>query len=257
MNPAVAKMIFIATLLGMAFFIAIEMLWSRRTNAGVYTPKETFANLFIFAGFHVSKFLFRGYQLFWLTLFAGIAPFHLPRNGWTFLATFILADFLYYWHHRIMHEWRFFWAFHEVHHSATRLNLTASYRLNWFSGLIGIFFYLPLVLLGFPPLFIVASIGLGLLYQFFQHTEAVGKLGFLEGILNTPSAHRVHHASNQPYLDKNYGGVLMIWDRLFGTYAEEREPCVYGITTGFVSHNPFTLIFHGFLDLARGVRTRG
>lgn len=257
MNPATAKIIFLATFILMAFFIGLEVLWNRRTKAGVYTGKETFSNLFIFVGFHFSKFLFRGYQLFWLTLFTGIAPFHLPRNGWTFLLTFILTDFLYYWHHRIMHEWPLFWAFHEVHHSAAHLNLTTSYRLNWFGGLIGVFFYLPLVLLGFPPLFIVGSIALGLFYQFFQHTEAVGKLGVLEGILNTPSAHRVHHASNEPYLDRNYGGVLMIWDRLFGTYAEEKEKCVYGITTGFVSHNPFTLIFHGFYDFARGVRTRG
>jgi sterol desaturase/sphingolipid hydroxylase (fatty acid hydroxylase superfamily) len=248
MNPAIAKTIGLSSLIVMALCIVVEMGWNRVTNRGVYQVKETFANLFILAGFQVAKVLLRGYQLFWLTLVGGLAPFSLPRNGWTFL---------YYWHHRIMHEWRFFWAFHEVHHSATNLNLTTSYRLNWFGGLVGLFFYLPLVLLGFPPLFVVGSLALGLLYQFFQHTEAIRTLGFLEGIVNTPSAHRVHHASNGPYLDKNYGGVLMIWDRMFGTYAKEEEKCVYGITTGFVSNNPFTLVLHGFVDLAKGVRTRG
>lgn len=232
--------------------IAAEMLWSWKTGKQAYAWGETLANLTIFAGLQVARQLLEGYQLFWVTLAQGIALPSLPENGWTFFAAFWLTDFIYYWQHRVMHEVKFFWAFHVVHHSGRFYNLTTSYRLNWLGGLIGAFFYLPLIWLGFSPRFVFGSLALNLFFQFFLHTEAIGKLPWLEGWLNTPSAHRVHHGSNERYLDKNYGGVLMIWDRLFGTYEPETEKPVYGITTGFISNNPFTLVLHGFTDLARG-----
>jgi sterol desaturase/sphingolipid hydroxylase (fatty acid hydroxylase superfamily) len=237
---------------GMFVLIFIEFLWSRRTNRNVYTLKETLANLGIFTGFQISKLMFASYQLYIFTLAQRFTPMLLPKNIWTFAVTFIVIDFLYYWHHRAMHEIKFFWSFHLVHHSSLWYNLTTSYRLNWFGSLIGVFFYLPAVLIGLPPEFIVASLALNLFFQFFLHTEAIGSLGVLEGVVNTPSAHRVHHGSNERYIDKNHGGVLMIWDRLFGTYQTETEQVKYGITTGFVSYNPFTLVFHGFVDMAKG-----
>jgi sterol desaturase/sphingolipid hydroxylase (fatty acid hydroxylase superfamily) len=132
------------------------------------------------------------------------------------------------------------------------MNLTVAYRLNWLSALLTPFVVAPLVIVGFPFEFVIASFAINLLYQFFLHTEAIGKLGFIEGVLATPSAHRVHHGSNDEYIDKNFGGVLIIWDRLFGTYEVEKEKPVYGVTTGFISNNPFVLIVKGFVDFFKG-----
>jgi sterol desaturase/sphingolipid hydroxylase (fatty acid hydroxylase superfamily) len=143
------------------------------------------------------------------------------------------------------------WAFHLVHHTGSKMNLTTAYRLNWLGALISPIFFIPLALLGFPSDFIVLSYGLNLFYQFFLHTEAVGRLGPLEGLIDTPSAHRVHHGSNPEYIDRNFGGVFIFWDRLFGTYQPETVRPKYGITSGPVGHNPFKLIFSGFVDLLK------
>lgn len=232
--------------------IVVEMVWSWRNDKKVYQVKETLTNLGIMAGFQLTKVLFTGYQLAILGWAYRYRLFDLEPSLGRLAGTFILVDFVYYWFHRASHVWKPLWAFHLIHHSSPWMNLTTSYRLNWFSALVTPFFYVPMALLGFPPLFIALSVGLNLLYQFFMHTEAVGKLGPLEGIIDTPSAHRVHHASNPAYIDKNFGGVLMMWDRLFGTYQPEAEKVRYGITSGFVSHNPFVLVFHGFIDLFRG-----
>lgn len=232
-----------------SLLVLIEAVWSWRNDKKVYHLNETLANVVILAGFQFSKFVFTGYQLAILGFASGLALFTIPRNGFTFLLTFILADFIYYWFHRASHLWKPLWAFHLVHHSSVCMNLTTAYRLNWFSALVSPVFFVPLVVLGFPADFIVLSYALNLVYQFFLHTEAVGKLGVAEGIIDTPSAHRVHHGSNPIYIDKNFGGVLIIWDRLFGTYQPETEKVKYGITTGFISNNPFRLVFQGFIDL--------
>lgn len=232
--------------------VLLEILWSWRQERKVYNVRETFANLGIFAGFQASKFALTGYQMALLGLFYPFRLFSFPENGWVFLLTFVLVDFIYYWFHYLSHKVKFLWAFHLVHHSSPWMNLTTSYRLNWLGGLISPFFNIPLVMLGLPLNYIVLNFALLLLYQFFCHTEAIGKLGVAEKLLDTPSNHRVHHGSNPAYIDKNFGGVLIIWDRLFGTYQPEQEKVRYGITTGFVSHNPFVLVFHGFWDLLRG-----
>lgn len=231
--------------------IGIEILWSWRRDKKVYNVKDSAANLAIFAGFQLSKFLFAGYQLAFLSIFYRYRFHTFPQTLPVFLLAFIGVDFFYYWFHRASHVIKFFWAFHLVHHSSQQMNLTVAYRLNWFSVLISPAFYIPLVLVGLPPVFIVGAYALNLLYQFFLHTEAVGKLGFLERIIDTPSSHRVHHGSNDQYIDKNFGGFLIIWDRIFGTYEPEVEKPRYGITTGFAGYNPITLVFQGFYDLVR------
>jgi len=237
-------------ILGILFLLILaEIIWSWRKDKKVYQVKETAANLAILLGFQFSKFVFAGYQLAVLGLAADVELFHLPHTAWVFVLCFILADFAYYWFHRASHIWKPLWAFHLIHHSSPLMNLTTSYRLNWFGALVSPLFFIPLAVLGFPPTYIVASYALNLLYQFFLHTEAVGKLGPIEGFIDTPSAHRVHHGSNPLYIDKNFGGVLVIWDRLFGTYQPETEKVRYGITTGYISANPFTLVFKGFIDL--------
>jgi sterol desaturase/sphingolipid hydroxylase (fatty acid hydroxylase superfamily) len=238
---------------GLLFLLIIaEMIWSWRNDKKVYQVKETFTNLSIMAGFQLSKLFFAGLQIGVLSYTYRYRLFDFEPGMLLFLATFIMTDFVYYWFHRASHVWKPLWAFHLIHHSSPWMNLTTSYRLNWFSALVTPFFYVPMALLGFPPLMIALSVGLNLLYQFLMHTEAVGKLGPLEGVIDTPSAHRVHHGCNDIYIDKNFGGVLMLWDRIFGTYQPETEKVRYGITTGFVSHNPFVLVFHGFIDLFRG-----
>jgi len=171
-------------------------------------------------------------------------------------ALFIGQEFCYYWYHRASHRMRFFWATHAVHHSPNQLTLSTAYRLGVTGKLTGsAIFFTPLVLLGVRPEVVLMTLYMNLLYQFWLHTTWVPKLGWLEYVFNTPSAHRVHHASNVEYLDANYGGVLIIFDRLFGTYIEERadEPCRYGLVTPTTSRNPFVVEFEHWATLIRDV----
>lgn len=168
------------------------------------------------------------------------------------LALFLLADFAFYFEHRCSHRIRFMWASHSVHHSVDRMILTAAFRLAWTPIVSGIFvFYLPLVLLGFPPEWVFGMSSASLTYQIFVHTETVPRIGWLEAVLNTPSAHRVHHASNAEYLDRNFGAVLLVWDHLFGTYQAERAEIttVYGLTHPRKNNNPFVIAYEEFWDM--------
>ncbi|MCB0373368.1 MAG: sterol desaturase family protein [Muricauda sp.] len=242
---------------GIVFFVllilvVLEIIWSWRKNKNAYDTKDTLANLAIFAGFQLSKVLLFGFQYTVMAYLSNFALFQMKSTPFVFFVSFVAVDLVYYWYHRFSHKVKLLWAFHLVHHSSLFMNLTVSYRLNWLSALLTPFVVAPLIFIGLPFEFIAVSFGLNLLYQFFLHTEAIGKLGFIEGILATPSAHRVHHGSNSEYIDKNFGGVFMIWDRLFGTYEPESIKPTYGVTTGFISNNPFVLIFKGFLDYFRG-----
>ncbi len=171
---------------------------------------------------------------------------------------FLGSEFFYYWQHRASHRVRWMWATHAVHHSATRLNLTAAIRLGWTGNISGNFlFFLPLAWLGFHPITIVAMLGVNLLYQFFIHTEFVPRLGPLEWVLNTPNHHRVHHASNEECLDRNYGGILIVFDRLFGTFAEapEHQPLRYGLVGGTPSFNPARIALGEWIAMLRDAGT--
>src|SRR5579871_6296191 len=166
----------------------------------------------------------------------------------------ICQDFSYYWFHRCSHRVRWFWATHAVHHSSNELNFGAAYRFGWTGRLTGAgIFYVPMVWLGFAPVAVGIATTFNLLYQFWLHTEWIPKLGPLEYVLNTPSHHRVHHAANPEYLDRNYGGILIIFDRLFGTFVAERDdlPCRYGLVTPLLSNNPVIIAFHEWAALAR------
>jgi sterol desaturase/sphingolipid hydroxylase (fatty acid hydroxylase superfamily) len=161
-------------------------------------------------------------------------------------ALFLATEFAYYWQHRAAHRIRWMWATHSVHHSATKLNLTAAIRLGWTGNISGSFlFFVPLAWLGFHPFSILSMLGINLIYQFFIHTEMAPRLGPLEWVLNTPAHHRVHHASNRSCLDKNYGGMLIIFDRLFGTFAEapRDEKLRYGLIGVAPSRNPLRIAF--------------
>jgi sterol desaturase/sphingolipid hydroxylase (fatty acid hydroxylase superfamily) len=175
---------------------------------------------------------------------------------WSFVALILGQEFCYYWLHRSAHHVRWFWATHAVHHSPNDYTLAAAYRLGWTSKLSGeAIFNLPLIWIGFRPEFVASTLLFNLLYQFWLHTELVPRLGWLEWVLNTPSHHRVHHAANADYLDRNFGGTLIVFDRLFGTFVDERKdtPCRYGLVKPMASYNPGFIALHEWAAMARDV----
>ena len=205
--------------------------------------KESVATLGVAAGHSGVTFMTR-------TLAGGAMLLLWPHRLWTvpvntplgLLALFGCSEFFYYWEHRFSHTMRWAWASHCVHHSARHLNFSAAYRLGWTGILSAVPFMLaPMVLLGFSPVSVALMLAVNLLYQFWLHNQWVPRLGPLEWVLNLPSSHRVHHASNVRYLDQNYGGMLIVFDRLFGTYTCEQEECVYGLVHGVTSYNPIRI----------------
>jgi len=172
-------------------------------------------------------------------IYENLALLQIPNNIWTFLLLFFLYDLCYYWAHRKSHEINLFWGGHVVHHSSEEYNLSVALRQSSTQTFWTFFFYFPLAILGFDPVMLVLASGINLLYQFWIHTEAIGKMGFLEKFMNTPSHHRVHHGRNPKYIDKNHGGTFIIFDKWFGTFQEEEETPTYGITTPVNSWNPF------------------
>jgi sterol desaturase/sphingolipid hydroxylase (fatty acid hydroxylase superfamily) len=182
-------------------------------------------------------------------------------NAAAVLLLFIGQEFCYYWYHRAAHRVRWFWAAHAVHHSPNELTLAAAFRMGIFGKLTGTaLFFVPLVWLGFDVRTVFSVLTLNLLYQFWIHVTWIPRLGWLEYVLNTPSSHRVHHASNPAYLDANFGGVLIVFDRLFGTYVAERDdlPCRYGLVEPQTSYNPLRVEFTPWANLARDLaRARG
>lgn len=191
---------------------------------------------------------------------AATHPLHLvPRSGGVaFAIIFFGQEFCYYWYHRTAHRVRWFWGSHAVHHSVNELTLGAAYRFGWTGRLSGaLLFFVPLIWLGFPPSAVFGVYALNLLYQFWLHTDWIPKLGWLEVVLNTPSHHRVHHSANPEYLDANFGGVLIVFDRLFGTCVVERDdvPCRYGLVHPLTTHNPVKTAFHEWWNIARDLTT--
>jgi alkylglycerol monooxygenase len=177
-----------------------------------------------------------------------------PDAWWAWLLAIVFYDFCYYWNHRLGHESAVFWAAHVVHHQSQCYNLSTALRQTSSGALLGWVFYLPMAIAGVPPkMFAVAAI-VDLLYQYWIHTEVVGKLGWFDRWFASPSNHRVHHAVNDPYIDRNYGGILMAWDRLFGTYAEETEKCVYGTRAPLASWDPLWANLEVYADLVRRSR---
>jgi sterol desaturase/sphingolipid hydroxylase (fatty acid hydroxylase superfamily) len=169
-------------------------------------------------------------------------------------ALILADDFCYYWFHRLHHEMRLLWAAHVNHHSSRHFNLSTALRQSWTTPFTAPLFWAPLPLLGFEPAQVFAAQALSLVYQFWIHSELIPKLGPLELVLNTPSHHRVHHGRNVRYLDKNYGGILIVWDRLFGSFEPEREPVDYGITKNLTTFHPVRIAFHEWLAMLRDVR---
>lgn len=191
---------------------------------------------------------------FYETVYLHLAPMKLPAGNWmVWVFAFVLYDLCYYWYHRAGHVIGLFWASHVVHHQSEEFNLTTALRQPGTGDFLGWIFYMPLALCGVPiPVFAVVGVA-QLFYQFWPHTRLIGKMGVFDRLVQTPSNHRVHHAQNDIYLDKNYVGVFMIWDHLFGTYQDEleEEPCIYGIRGQLQSWNPVWANFHYYWAMAK------
>lgn len=187
----------------------------------------------------VMVFVYAGFVL----LSESVVTWQIPVNLWTVLLALLIADFTYYWEHRFAHEVRLLWTQHAVHHSSRFMNITVSIRFGPFESLTSAVFHLPMIFMGFYPGVVFFSIVVVLAYQTWIHTELIGKLGPLDAVLNTPANHRVHHGCDDKYIDKNYGGILIIWDRIFGTFKAEEETPNYGLARDFSSVNPIAVWF--------------
>ena len=232
--------------------IGLEWWWSRRTGRGGYGFADSISSLsqgLMSLAVAAVTPLFQGGLYAWLQPHLGLLPASVWSGWWGWAVAIVMYDFCDYWLHRVSHESAIFWAAHTVHHQSEHFNLTTALRQESFYAVMGLPFFVPMALVGIP---LEQYIGAGLfvlLYQFWIHTEHIGRLGWLDRVFSTPSNHRVHHAVNPGYLDKNYGAVLVIWDRMFGTFAEETEPCVYGTVKALHSWNPLKAVgqFYGEL----------
>lgn len=230
---------FIFNLLIIILEVVIDLTTSKKRRW-----KDSLANFSIFLINQVlEKTALGAIGIVALLPFQYMVPWSIPMSRWTWVLAILAADFTYYWMHRIEHEHRILWGNHSVHHSSEDYNLTVSMRLSIIEPMIEWIFLIPMVLIGFTPF--QAAVGLIFVAQFqtWIHTERIRKLGWLDLIFNTPSVHRVHHGSNKKYLDKNYGGITMIWDHLFGTYQKEEEEVIYGLTKNINTNNPLTINF--------------
>lgn len=247
------------------YFVAIALEFAASRLALVkarYQARDTLAAFGMSVGNFVTNLLMAG------IVFAGLSAAYRhrlftisPASPQAWAVIFFLDDFTYYWFHRISHECRLWWAAHVNHHSSRRYNLSTALRQTWTGELAGTWaLWIPLALIGFPPGMILLQQSLSLAYQFWIHTEAIDRMPqWFEYLFNTPSHHRVHHASNPRYLDRNYAGVLMVWDRVFGTFAAETsaEPPIYGLVKNIDTFNPLKVAFHEWAAMGRDlVRAR-
>lgn len=185
---------------------------------------------------------------------SAFAVAEIPHTALSWVICFILMDFCYYWMHRWDHKIRFLWTMHSVHHSSEEYDFTTALRMFWLVSLTQWLFYVPLVLIGFSPIQVVVCMTLQPFYGLWLHTEKIGRIPVFEQLFNTPSFHRVHHGTNRQYLDKNFAGILVIWDRMFGSYAPEVEKINYGLTKAINTQNPLKVGFHEFIELGSAMR---
>lgn len=241
---------------GFIFFLIIlaEAIWEIYTHKR--DKKESLANLAIFGvGLLLERTFFGLVFVYALFFVKTLIPWTLPTTWWTWLLALIIADFIYYWMHRWEHEVRFLWAYHSVHHSSHEFNLSTAIRLSWVSALFEWVFFIPMLILGFGVMQTFAVIAIVNVYASWVHTEKIGKLGWLDRILVTPSNHRVHHGSNPQYIDKNYGGMFIFWDILFGTYEDEVEAVRYGLTKQIGTSNPIYINFYEYWQMIKDVNS--
>ena len=239
-----------------AFILAVELAeaWFKGS-----LKARTFGNMIASASTQIPYLLVEigimtgAYGLYYI-IANSLVPWSIPVTWWSVALVVLLADLTYYWEHRIAHEVRLLWTQHAVHHSSRDMNIITGIRFGPLEGVWSMVAHIPLIFLGFPPELVFFGILSVLAYQTWIHTESIGKLGPLEYVLNTPSHHRVHHGSDQKYLDRNYGGILIIWDRMFGSFQIEEETPRYGLARDFDSVNPLRVWFSELPQLITDLR---
>lgn len=237
--------------------IGLEVLLSNWRHTHSYTRRDTLSNLYLMLVNSGIDLAFRGVYVLVLSWFFLYHPVEWGGSAIWYWGTLVVAeDFIFYWLHRVDHHSRFFWAVHVTHHSSEKFNFTVGFRSSVFQPLYRFIYFIPLALLGFKPMDIVFVFSATQIWGILVHTEHVGKLGWLEYFLVTPSHHRVHHASNALYLDRNLGMFLIIWDKMFGTFqpempAERYQPLRYGLTKNLENPNAVNLIFHEWRNIFR------
>jgi sterol desaturase/sphingolipid hydroxylase (fatty acid hydroxylase superfamily) len=239
----------------MVLLTAAEMVVSHIQEKPYYEKWETLGSVLVGLGSLVVNLAIKLGMLYGVVWIYNQLPWRMALNWWTLLPCYVIYDFFSYWAHRVSHGQRFWWATHVVHHSGERYNLSVSFRLSWIQNL-KVIFFLPVALFGFHPIIFFVTNQIAVLFQFWVHTEYIRRLpAWVEYIFATPSNHRVHHGSQEKYIDKNFGATFIFWDRLFGTYQPEEEPPVYGITTNIGNKaNPLYINFHEVMDMVSDVK---
>ncbi len=233
------------------FTLIIEIVINARKNTSAYEAKDAITSISMGIGNVLLGLLSKGmiFAIFFI-IYNKFRLFTIPFTWWAWILILFAEDFIYYWFHRISHENRFFWASHIVHHSSQKYNLSTALRQTWTGSFVSFVFWLPLPLLGFHPVMILAQMSISLIYQYWIHTEFIFKMPkWFESLMNTPSHHRVHHATNPQYLDRNHAGIFIIWDKLFGTFEEEVEKPIYGLVKNIDTYNPIRVAFQEWVNL--------
>ncbi|PZF97098.1 sterol desaturase family protein [Micromonospora deserti] len=232
----------------------VSYLLHRDDDEVGYASADTATSLAMGLGSVVTDLLWKVPIAAAYALLYTLTPLRVAEVWWSWPLILLAQDFCYYWSHRGHHVVRILWAAHVVHHSSQRFNLSTALRQPW-TSLTSWIFYIPMILAGVHPAVVAFAGSINLLYQFWIHTERIDTLPrWYEFVFNTPSHHRVHHASQGGYLDRNFGGILIVWDRVFGSFAAERERCVYGLTKNINTYNPLRVAFHEYVSIARDVR---
>jgi|TARA_B110000495_G_scaffold202715_1_gene223643 sterol desaturase/sphingolipid hydroxylase (fatty acid hydroxylase superfamily) len=234
--------------------IIIEVVINAKKNLNLYKFKDSTANVTMGLGSVVIGLLTKTFAFFVFLWIYQFRLFEIPNAWWMWGLLLLADDVTFYWYHRLAHQVRFFWAAHVQHHSSEHMNFSVALRQSWGEPFIKFLFYIWLPFIGFNPVYILIMQAISLVYQFFPHTKLVGKLGPIEWIFNTPSHHRVHHATQVQYLDKNHAGILIIWDRMFGTFQKEIEVPTYGITVNINSFSPLKIASHEYISLWQDMR---
>jgi sterol desaturase/sphingolipid hydroxylase (fatty acid hydroxylase superfamily) len=242
---------------GFLLLVLLEAVFDAVMRRDLYEARDTAASLSMGIGNVVVNLVAKGMQFAIFSFVYQFRTFELGFQWWVWLPAFFADEFSYYWMHRTSHRCRFFWASHVIHHSSQRYNLSTALRQTWTGSWMTWIFWMWMPVVGFPPVMIMTMMACSLIYQFWIHTEVVRRMGPLEVALNTPSHHRVHHAMNPRYIDRNHGGTLILWDKLFGTFVPEDESDRprYGLTHHLNSYNPVRIAFHEWAEMWRDVRS--
>jgi sterol desaturase/sphingolipid hydroxylase (fatty acid hydroxylase superfamily) len=230
---------------------------SARRNLSFYESGDTWGTIGLLSGNILTSAAIQGTTLgfsFYLYQFRLLTLNTILESWQVWLITFLTIDFIFYWYHRAAHRVRLLWAIHMNHHSSVEMNFSVAFRQAWFGPISKAPFFMVMPLVGFDPSITLVAALCSRLWGVVGHTQWIGKLGWLDSIFNTPSTHRVHHGTNLEYIDRNYGNLFIFWDRLFGTYAKEQTPVIFGLVKNLNTNNPFKITFHTWAAIARDIQ---